>query len=156
MRKKITYDQLIGVILLVFSAALYFLIIPHGIEHGRTGTGLDPAFMPDLIAVILAILSLLLILSRYVTRGSKASLGNVRFFPLRTMITIALFITYITITPMVGYLPATGIILLTYLLFFGARKWVTIVMVTVTLPLILYWFFAKVMLVMLPTGILFG
>ncbi|MBW2038081.1 MAG: tripartite tricarboxylate transporter TctB family protein [Deltaproteobacteria bacterium] len=153
MRTRFTYDQLIGVILFVFSLALYFIIIPYEVEQisERTSTGLNPAFMPELTAFVLAFLSLLLIVKK-----REALQERVRLFPLRVIITILLFIAYMVLTPLIGYLPATFLILPIYLLSFGMRRWKTVVVLSIIFPFILYLFFAKVMLVMLPRGVLFN
>ncbi|RLA79817.1 MAG: hypothetical protein DRG33_03405 [Deltaproteobacteria bacterium] len=147
---RFNYDRLIALILFLFSVALYFFIIPWGVEGaGEGGTGLSPDFMPRWIAVALASLSLL---HFFVARGEGK---GVRLFHQRVLISIALFVLYIAITPLLGYLVASVLIMAVYLLHFGVRRWHTVVLLSILFPVVLYLFFAKVMLVVLPKGSLF-
>lgn len=150
MKINMTYDRIIGLVLLAFSLALLFWIIPREVEmvEGNVGPGMNPAFMPQCIAFLLGILTILVILTR-----APHEEETVRLFPRRTVITIAFFVGYIIVTSMVGYLPASLAILPAYLWFFGARKWKVVVPLSIGLPILLYLFFAKVMLVILPTGV---
>ena len=149
MKQRLNYDQMTGLMLFVFSVLLYFLIIPYGIPHRQEGHGLNPAFMPNLITLVLGGFSLLIILQRHMAKEATAE-KKVPLFSKRVVITVLLFIAYMIITPIIGYLPATFMILPSYLIFWGFRKPIPIVVMTLCVPLILYWFFAKVMLVMLP------
>lgn len=147
---RFNYDRLIALILFLFALALYFLIIPWGVEGaGEGGAGLSPDFMPRWIALCLAFLSLL---HFFMARGEAKT---VRLFHRRVLISIALFVLYIAITPLLGYLVASALIMAAYLLHFGLRRWKTVVLLSVLLPVVLYLFFAKVMLVVLPKGSLF-
>lgn len=147
---RFNYDRLIALILLLFSVALYFFIIPWGVEGaGEGGAGLSPDFMPRWIAVVLASFSLLHL---FAARGERK---EVRLFHRRLLISIALFVLYIAITPLLGYLVASILIMAVYLLHFGVRRWHTIVLLSILFPVVLYLFFAKVMLVVLPKGAIF-
>ncbi len=144
------YDRTIAAILFLFSVALYFFIIPWGIEGaGEGGAGLSPDFMPRWITITLAFLSALLFFV------AKPAEEKVKLFPRRALVTMALFVLYIVLTPLIGYLPASVLVMAVYLLHFGVRKPVTVAVLSVAFPLILYLFFAKVMLVVLPRGSLF-
>lgn len=151
MKTHMTYDRIIGLVLLVLSLVLLLWIIPHEVElvDGNVGPGMDPAFMPQCFAFMLGFLAVLVILSRAL--GDEKT---VRLFPRRTVITIVFFVGYIILTSLVGYLPASLAILPAYLWFFGARNWRVVVPLSIGLPVLLYLFFAKVMLVLLPTGVI--
>lgn len=151
MKINKTYDRIIGLVLLAFSLALLLWIIPQEVElvDGEVGSGMDPAFMPQCIAFLLGFLAVLIILTR-----APREEETVRLFPRRTVITIAFFVGYIILTSLVGYLPASLAILPAYLWFFGARNWKVVVPLSISLPVLLYLFFAKVMLVLLPTGVI--
>ena len=155
MIKTLNHDQRIGIILFLFSLFFYFVATPLGVPSAQEGFGQDPAFMPNLIAIMLGFFGLLLVFHSHVFTEGEDARPATGLFPSRTLITIALFVAYIIITPILGYLPATALALLCYLLFWGFRRPVAVAILTVTVPLVLYWFFAKVMLVMLPQGILF-
>ncbi|RLA82012.1 MAG: hypothetical protein DRG31_07940 [Deltaproteobacteria bacterium] len=141
------YDRLIGAILFAFSLILYFFIIPWGIEGaGEGGAGLSPDFMPRWIAITLAALSALLF---FMARPSQK---KVSLFAPRVLITVALFVLYIALAPLLGYLLTSVLVMAAYLLHFGVRKPLTLVTLSLLLPLVLYLFFARVMLVVLPRG----
>jgi hypothetical protein len=156
----LTYDQKIGILLFIFSVAMYFIIIPYGVELYQESTGLNPASIPRLLTFVLAFLSLQLILNKYLVKKKdlveeKESLRKGKVLPPRVIITVGLFITYLILTPLIGYLSASILMLATFLVFFGMRKKLTVAILSGVFPLLLYWFFAKVMLVMLPKGIFF-
>lgn len=146
------YDRIIGLLLAAFSAAMLLWIIPYGVEQmgGNVGPGLDPTFVPKLIAGLLCFLAVLLALRRPPEKEDR-----VRLFPPRSAVTIGFFVVYMVLTPLVGYLFASLVVLPAYLVFFGARSWKVVVPLSVLLPIGLYLFFAKVMLVMLPSGMFF-
>jgi hypothetical protein len=153
MKINMTYDRIIGLVLLAFSIAMLFWIIPSEVEMvgGNVGPGMDPAFMPQCIAFLVGFLAILVILSRTPHKKEK-----IRLLPPRTVSTIAFFVSYIILTSLVGYLPASLVILPAYLWFFGARNWKIIVPLSIGFPVLLYLFFAKVMQVILPTGTFWG
>ena len=150
MKIRITYDRIIGLVLLVFSLALLFWIIPYGVEQmgGDVGPGMDPTAMPKYTGLLLGFLAILVMAARIPGQEKR-----VRLFPVRTIITIAFFVAYMVLTPLIGYLPASLVVLPVYLVFFGARDWKVIIPLSIGLPVLLYLFFAKVMLVILPTGL---
>ncbi len=143
------YDRIIAAVLFAFSVVLYFFIIPWAIEGaGQGGTGLTPDFMPRWIAITLGVLSAILFIV------AKPTHQQVKLFPQRVLVTIALFVAYIALAPLVGYLISSMVIMAAYLLHFGVRKPLTLAVLSLGLPVVLYLFFAKVMLVVLPQGIL--
>jgi hypothetical protein len=151
MRKpKIGRDRIIGGLLAGFSIVMLLWGIPVGVEKmgGEVGPGLDPTFMPRLIVILIGGLAVLLMVSREPHQEDRLLL-----FPIRTVVTILFFAIYMGLTPIIGYLPASLVILPGYLLYFGARNWRVVVPLSILLPIGLYLFFAKVMLVMLPPGI---
>jgi len=153
MKSKLGYDQLIGFILFIFSLALYFYIIPWEVEEASEAglVAFSSSFMPKLISILLAFFSLLLLTSKKTDSQEYEGLPT-----LRSGITILLLITYLILTYLIGYLPATYIIFPIFLIFYGVRKLATIAIFTIIVPSVLYLFFAKIMLVMLPTGTIFN
>ena len=137
---------------MVFSAALLGVIIPKGVPvcDGSTATGLSPAFMPRVLAGILGFFACLLVLKRPLEQAEP--LSSLKLFPARTFLTILLFVLYIAAVPLVGYLAATLVFLPAALFFFGARNWAVIIPLSIGLPLLLYWFFSRIMFVLLPCG----
>lgn len=147
-------DKKIGTGLLIFCGLLYFLIIPREIDSSGSGMmGLNPAFMPKILTVLLAGLAVLLILTG---RAAEKDPGHIRPFPKTIWLTLAFLVFYAYALEPLGYLPTTMLALAGFLYFFGTRKLWVIAAVSITVPLVLYGFFGKVMLVMLPAGTLFN
>lgn len=147
-------DQKIGAGLLGLCVLLYFLIIPREIDSSGSGlVGLNPAFMPQLLTILLAGFSALLIIFG---RPAEKNPEGIRPFPKPVWLTLAFLVFYAYALEPLGYLPTTTLTLAGFLYFFGTRKITVIAAMSISIPLILYWFFGKVMLVMLPVGTLFS
>ncbi len=161
IRGGLSRDQKIGIFLFLFSTAMYFVIIPYGVEmYRRKPTSLSPSTFPSLITFIIAFFSLLLIFKEYFTKEKepihKGETPRVSRVPLpRVIATIGLFIIYLVLAPSIGYLTTSILIMPAFFVLFGTRRKLVIAVLSIGLPALLYWFFAKVMLVMLPKGILF-
>lgn len=154
-KRRMTNDQMIGFVLLLFSLALYFIIIPREVQQpNRVGVGLAPSFFPNIIAFVLAFLSVILFSKAYIVKKNESPQA-VRLFNHRVIVTIGLFGVYMLLTLVIGYLLASILMLAAFLLFLGTRnKWV-IVLLAITFPLLLNWFFSKIMIIMLPSGVIF-
>ena len=159
-KPRILSDQKIGLFLLLFCVAMYFFIIPFGVEmYRRKPTTLTPATFPILITFILAILSLLLIVKNYFPKQKVLeSDQKTRIFfnrsSIRVVLVIGLFFLYLILTPTIGYLTTSILLMPVFFMLFQAKNKVIIAVLSIGLPCLLYWFFAKVMLVMLPRGLL--
>ncbi|MEA3333444.1 MAG: tripartite tricarboxylate transporter TctB family protein [Pseudomonadota bacterium] len=153
--KTYSRNQLFSLLLLIFSLLLFFFITPMAVEKGGIEAAQDPSFVPNLITIILGLLSFLMLLaetfkSQLIPSGKMAPL-----FSLRLFIAISFFILYMISTSLIGYIPATFLALAIYLFFFGVRNWTTIIVLSTSFAVFLYWFFAKIMFVMLPVGTIF-
>lgn len=155
MDKRMTPDRLSGLVLLGFSILLLTLIIPKGVETagGPSSAGLGPAFMPRLVAALMGCLALALVFQAGPGRPGQAG-QRPTLFPAKILLTILVFVGYIIMVPLAGYLVSTLVFLPGVLLFFGVRKRRVIIPLSIGLPLLLYWFFSRVMYVLLPAGIL--
>jgi putative tricarboxylic transport membrane protein len=146
-------DKMIGFGLLLFSATLYFFIIPREMEsRGAALIGLNPAFIPKLLTIILAGLSLLLI---YTGRQAEEDSEGIRPFTKPVWLTLVFLAIYAYAMEPLGYLITTALTLAGFLYFFGTRNKLIIGCISIAVPLILYWFFGEFMLIALPTGTLF-
>jgi hypothetical protein len=75
---------------------------------------------------------------------------------MRPLATLAAIVVYIPLLAEVGYVIATSLLLIAVHLVFGVRRqWKTAVCVSVVSTVVLYLFFAQLLLVPLPTGALF-
>jgi len=152
-RGKWNTDKMIGAGLLLFSSALYFFIIPREVEcRGTALIGLSPAFIPRLITIILAGLSLLLV---FAGRQAEEDSEGIKPFTKPVWLTLVFLAIYAYAMEPLGYLITTALTLAGFLYFFGTRNKLIIACISIAVPLILYWFFGKFMLIALPTGTLF-
>ncbi len=144
-------DRWIGVGVLLFATLLYFVIIPREVESAGRSLGLQPSFMPNLIAFFLGFVGLALMIvnpqEQEEDEGSGASL-----LPLSAIITLGVLFLYPFAAEWLGYLVSSAGILAFFFFFFGCRNFLLLGALSLGVPLGLYWFFAKVMLVMLPRG----
>ena len=153
-------DQIIGLLLLIFSAAMYFFIIPHGVEmYRRKPTTLTPATFPVLITLILAVLSLLLMAQYFFPKQkiieSEQKPPTVNgLSSIRVVLLTGIFGLYLILTPIIGYLTTSILLMPLFFWLFKAKNKGLVVVLSIGLPCLLYWFFAKIMMVMLPSGFL--
>jgi hypothetical protein len=69
---------------------------------------------------------------------------------------IAIAVVYTASLRWLGFPIASALALAALSLLFGARHWITVVVPAIVLPAVIYVFFRYAMLVLLPTGRLFG
>ena len=148
-------SQIASLIMCIFSLLLFFYITPAAVEKGGLEAAHNPSFMPNLITIILGILSFFMLLAETFKPQPLSDATAAPLFSPRVLIAITFFILYMISTTFIGYLPSTILALAAYLLFFGIRKWTTIIVLSAGFAVLLYWFFAKIMLIMLPVGIIF-
>ncbi|MBW1699739.1 MAG: tripartite tricarboxylate transporter TctB family protein [Deltaproteobacteria bacterium] len=152
-------DQKIAIFLVLFTGAMHSFIIPYGVEETGRPQLVSPKTFPTLITITLSVFSFMLFLKRYFAKNTVVKSENsdrvYQLIPPRLIIAVALFILYIFLTPIIGYLLTSIIIMPAFFILYGTRKKLLIVGLSIVLPFLLFWFFSKVMLVMLPQGIFF-
>jgi hypothetical protein len=159
-------DMISSAILFIFAALLYFLI-PHQIVMIETmRLSMSPAFYPRVVIITMAVLSIIYFLSSYLKGKKRGDAGKESItgpkggtifgehLP-RTLATMALLVGYIYLMEFAGFLIATPIGLGAFMYHMGNRRIKVFCIVMIAAPLISYYFFEKVMLVILPRGILF-
>ena len=145
-------DRWIGTGLLLFAALLYFVIIPREVDSAGRSLGLQPSFMPNLIALFLGFTGLLLTIVNPQEQEEDENSGT-SLLPLSVLITLGALFLYPFAAEWLGYLVSSAGILVFFFFFFGCRNLPLLGTLSLGIPLALYWFFSKVMLVMLPRGI---
>lgn len=162
---------IIGVLLILFSAFYYFSTgefpPPSKTEN------LGPAFFPTLLAVTLALLSLLLILGSFRFRGRSAKekggaviegaerleedafsaddVSNRYLYG-----TIVMSFLYVGVLTTLGFLLSTSLFLVILIRLLGYDKWVNTLAASAGLTAALYLLFAVALSVSLPAGIFFS
>lgn len=154
-----------GTVLFTLSAILYFLI-PSQITMIETRRlSLSPAFYPRLVIIITAALSLIYMVTSYrkakkiaVLKEAKEGMKKAPILgdnSLRTLTTMAILLGYIYLIEFIGFLLATPIGLGVLMYHMGTRRIGTFCLVMIAVPLVTYFFFERVMLVILPRGVFF-
>ena len=141
---------------LIFAAvALALLIYSHTqleVSGLRVVRGnLSPQSYPNFVLYALFFLALVLMgtsLSRS-TENSSIEVTSFRTY-LKAFVGIALSLIYIFLMELLGYIPASIIMLIAYIIFMGGRNYKAIIPVSIVIPVLLYYFFSKLMHVLLP------
>ena len=145
-------DRWIGGVLLLFAVLLYFVIIPREVESAGRSLGLQPSFMPNLVALLLGFIGLCLFIVNPQEQEEEEEETPSHLFPLSVLITLGVLFLYPFAAEWLGYLVSSAGILAFFFFFFGCRNLLLLGALSLGVPLGLYWFFAKIMLVMLPRG----
>lgn len=142
-----------GLVLLLFSLAMYFIIIPTNIKSYAV-YGLPPAFFPKVISAALGIFSLLLIITTMKESGkavfSREEIANhYKSINKRTVKNIAtvfgIFVLYLIGLGTIGFLISTPIIIISLGLAFRWKRYVILVVLALITTAVLYIIFSKVL-----------
>lgn len=152
----------------------YFVMIPVGIDSPNSVPflALAPAFWPNIIMALLALLGLVLLIQGVITIRSDAAQNAIMAQegadaqsdlssadahhaarPLMAITAIALLFVYYAALQFLGFVAASMLILPVYMLLAGVRNYLLIGLLSVGLPIGLYFFFTTVARVALPLGV---
>lgn len=136
-----------GFILIAF--AIFGYITANNFSDPSVSYGSD--FFPKLILILLAILSLVLCVKGILNIKNDKSNSS---FDKRVFFRIALFMTllivYINLFLVTGFIVSSIVFLIIAQYLFGLRKWLKLVLVSVIMPLILYYLFTVLFNIPLP------
>jgi len=141
-----------GVILGLFSILLFFFIIPREIVFAKQQLGVSPQYFPNLLAGILFILSVALGIDGYRGRNKK----NQKSFDITwketrlVAITLGVIALQIVGFDTIGYLVPAMLAIATLMFMYGHKNYITIVAVSILLPVAIQLFFVKTLQVYLP------
>lgn len=141
-----------GCVLSIFSLLLYFVVIPGEIVFTRQQMGVSPQYYPNLLAGLLFIVSIALGINGYRDRNKKVraeysiTWKEVRF----VIVTLAVIALQIIGFDHIGYLIPAMLAIAVCMFFYGHRNYITIVLISVLLPLGIKLFFEKALQVYLP------
>ena len=149
-------DLYSGLIFIALGVALLTILVPMGIVEPRKVrfAALSPSYYPRIVAGALLLLGLAVAWkARRETVGDPESNRhpNAR---LRIACFIALLGAYALLLPWLGFVAAGSLGLLTAFWIAGERRLGLILPLAVLVPLLLYFFFLKVALIPIPTGVL--
>lgn len=153
---RLRMDLFIGIVFIVLGIAIY--ILSYTQAPGISDWSLSPAFFPRLAATLICGLGLLLIVLEMVfTKGNHVSvLEGVQWRVFSyVIVTIAIMIFYTVFIRWFGFIISTIITMAAMMVLYGLRRWVLIALISVCVPLIIYFFGLKVMFVLFPVGEIF-
>ena len=149
-------DFYLGLVILLFSLFLTFWLIPRFVSDYATGEqGLSPRFFPYLVSLMMALLSSILIYKAVRSPAGKIKEEKSRPIDRSTVICVGIFIAYQQTIDIIGFIPASFLTIISLMILYGFRNWITIGFFSAALIAILSFFFEKVAQVPLPRGLLF-
>ncbi len=142
----------LGTIFLLFSGFLWFYAIPYHIK------GSTQALYPRCLTIAMLIPCILLIIN-----GVKAYKAGVRHesfsiitpASLRALLMVPLMLAYIFIIDIIGFYITTCIFVFIFLLFFGVRKWLPLVIYPIVIPAVVHVVIYEFLSFPFPEGVLF-
>ena len=145
-------DLKLGSIVLAFCAFLWFYAIPYHIK------GALPALFPKSLTLAMMIPCILFFYKGIAAarRGEKSS--SMRVVPgatLRAFWVIPLMVVYIFLIDIVGFYVTTSLFIFIFMLFFRAKKSLSLYLYSVTIPLIVYLVIGRLLHFPFPDGVLF-
>jgi putative tricarboxylic transport membrane protein len=115
----------------------------------------SPAFFPILAACVMAILSVALVIRAAAQERTGQGL-RISFPHAPTVASVAgLFIIFAASTYLFGLVNSAVVIIAAIALVMGYRDWRVLVVVALLVPLAIYLLFQRLLLVILPSGVLF-
>ncbi len=156
--RRVQLELIAGIVMAALSLVLFVL------SYGFTGykimsqaRDVGPTFMPRILLILLAIQSSVLIVQscRTMTRSiPQGENEKIHLFHLKPALLFGVFLVYVYIAVLLGYLTSTYLFLVASAILLGLRKpWMLLVIPPVTTVLV-YLLFERVLGVWLPKGIL--
>ena len=158
--RKTQRDFLIGCGFLLL-AAVIAILVPFQVRTTKNNLDFQPTFFPYFSCVLVAAMALILMISNIVKEKAglfkdlipnfKSSFSKETLTTAKNVILVfALCIIYYVLFNLIGFIIATAIMLPVLMLVMGWRKPIPMIIATALTIVLLYLFFAKVMLVRLP------
>ena len=154
--ETITYrgDVIAGAICLITALAGYFIVVPAWVYVPAQfkGTINSPALMPQALFMLMGLFSavyLLRSIDKY-RRSDRQGLAPLSDWALAAG-TIGICLAYLGAIYVVGFPVASALCLVAAQYFFGERRWGVILAIAILLPGLLWLFFVKIALIVLPT-----
>lgn len=156
---KFRIDALIGFIVIVLSSLILFVLIPtipqDILQTGRKS--ISPEFFPGVIAIAMMVFGSILIITSYLTpsvgKESVRKIGKKEL--LRVFLVTLIGLSYVILIYLISYLIPTILVLAFLLWFYGENRWTVIFPLTVGISLAMFYLFGRVLMLMMPRGILF-
>ena len=150
----LNWEELVtGLLICALGLITYFFIIDSEvyIPIRHTDSGFSPALLPKCASIVLAVLGFLLLINTFFSKHCKIT-SKIYW---KEIFTIGFAIAYTYLIEALGYLFGTSIILIFFFILLGVRNWKILFLVSVTIPISIYFFFTRLMRVSLPGGLFF-
>lgn len=153
--------RVLGGVSLAISLAVY-LVVPSQVSmQPIPGTGdlvrITPATVPLACAAAFAVIGVMLVASSF-SRGIQRQAPVAKLIEREALpklcFTVVMLLAYVFTIEFLGYLLATSLFLLTLNLYFGTRGATQLGIAAIVVPVAIFLFFGRVMLIPLPEGIL--
>ena len=142
-----------GLVIFLFSLVMTFWLIPRFVSDYATGEqGLSPRFFPYLVSFMMALLSSILIFKAVHSPANKLKEKKNRSIDCSTVICVGILLAYQQVINIIGFIPASFLALISLMILYGFRNWITIGSFSAALIIVLSFFFEKVAQVPLPRG----
>ncbi len=153
--KKNKQTRLTGTLVIAttgFAVSVLFYYMSLYFPDPRKGTFVGAGTIPQFWAIFLAAMAVMILWRYFKTvPGDDKPAGRVKLVAM----TIAITAVYTILLPLAGFYPATLFLLAGGMIVLGYRKYVVMVTAIAIVLLFMYFVFSKLLMVPLPTGILF-
>ncbi len=143
-------DRYIGLSLLAFCLITYFILIPNQIEVVDLGL-VGPRFFPQYTTIGLAILGVLLTISGW---NKPKPVHAEKQYQRATFLVMLLAFVYVAAIQYLGYVVPSILALICLMKLYGEKINFKLTLISIAVVLVLYVFFARVMNLMMPKGLL--
>ena len=142
----------LGSIFLVVSCFLWFYAIPYTIK------GFEQALFPSGLVIVLTILSGLLLVKGIrllKTAENQPSSAFLDWSSARSLFVVPMMVVYVFLIDIVGFYAITCVFIIVFMVYFGSRKLLSLLLFSSLLPLIIYLIIRRVLSFPFPAGLLF-
>ncbi|WP_022667079.1 tripartite tricarboxylate transporter TctB family protein [Desulfospira joergensenii] len=142
----------LGTLLLASAGFLWFYAIPYHIK------GFEQALFPRCLTISMLIPCMLLFIEgikKHKTEGEKQTSSLISSASLKSLVIVPLTMIYVFLISIIGFYVTTSLFVFLFMLFFGARNWLSICIYSVTVPAIVYIVIRKILSFPFPEGFLF-
>lgn len=151
---RINFNTVIAAGCVLFSIFL-FLVIPSEVERppvlfGASSAALDPAFFPHLVATCFMLVGLWYLRESFRLNDVNGFRGLKQNNYVSIGFTTVMFIVYAAILQPLGFILSSALVVAVLSIFYGARNWISIIMVALGVPAVVYVIFRRVLTVALP------
>lgn len=146
-------DIILGGLFLIFAITFFGLtFMTSGYELESVPFDMGPTFMPRLMLGALVFESVVFILLTVSRPKNDQPKALAPIFQKRPIILLGVFMIYVYITSLVGYIPATIVFMVVGFLLLGIRSLWVLILISPLVTITTYFLFSNLLNIYLPTG----